>query len=141
MSKRNILFVVGLLLVGGLLFWMIASALDASVYMVGVDEVLAQEEHYANKDFKVVGYVVPKSIRVTSDGRVRFGLTKGGAVLEVDYGGQRPDTFADCAEVIVGGRLLPGQRFAAETLLAKCPSKYDTLPADCDQAPPGREER
>ena len=47
------------------------------------------------------------------------------ASLSVRYLGiDVPDVFADGAEVVVEGRV-DGERFMAERVLAKCPSKYE----------------
>ena len=42
----------------------------------------------------------------------------------VSYSGAVPDTFKAGAEVIVEGGMGPEGRFAAKTLMTKCPSKY-----------------
>jgi cytochrome c-type biogenesis protein CcmE len=40
-------------------------------------------------------------------------------------GGPVPDIFGEQVEVVVEGKYLPDGTFAAETLLAKCPSKFE----------------
>ena len=55
-----------------------------------------------------------------------------GAVLPVRYRGVIPDTFMENSEVVVEGAL-DGQVFAAHTLLAKCPSKYEGLGDEDDR--------
>ncbi|MDR1777177.1 MAG: cytochrome c maturation protein CcmE [Desulfovibrio sp.] len=44
--------------------------------------------------------------------------------IQVAYSGVVPDTFKAGAEVIVEGAIKPDGRFAAKTLMTKCPSKY-----------------
>ena len=50
----------------------------------------------------------------------------GGATLPVDFAGIIPDTFVDDADVVVEGNRRADGIFAATTLLAKCPSKYES---------------
>jgi len=137
MQTRNIIFVVGLLLAGGLLFFVITSAVDGSVYMMPVDEAVHQQADHEGNEIKVQGNVVPGSILVRNDNETRFGLTKGGETITVFYTGARPDTFKDCADVIVTGRLSADRTFEATDMIAKCPSKYDELPGGCETAPEG----
>ena len=50
---------------------------------------------------------------------------EGGRALTVRYDKEVPDTFVEDAEVVVKGALTPEGVFQADTLLAKCPSKYE----------------
>ncbi|NIV47932.1 MAG: hypothetical protein GWN46_14570, partial [Gammaproteobacteria bacterium] len=50
----------------------------------------------------------------------------GAATLAVHYHGIIPDTFVDGADVVVEGQLQSDGVFSAHTLLAKCPSKYES---------------
>jgi cytochrome c-type biogenesis protein CcmE len=50
----------------------------------------------------------------------------GSAQLPVDFSGIIPDTFVDDADVVVEGNRRTDGVFEATTLLAKCPSKYET---------------
>ena len=47
-------------------------------------------------------------------------------MLAVNYHGIIPDTFVDGADVVVEGALSTDGTFDAHTLLAKCPSKYES---------------
>ena len=60
--------------------------------------------------------------------RPRFQITDGDRRLAVRYTGNSvlPDTFQDRAQVVLEGRFVPAQqRFEAEVVQAKCPSKYE----------------
>lgn len=137
MQTRNIIFVIGLLLAAGLLFFVITTAVDDSVYMLPVDRAVSEQDSHEGRDIKVQGNVVPGSIRVRSDNQATFQLTKGGETIQVGYTGARPDTFKDCADVIVTGRLHADMTFEASEMIAKCPSKYDELPGGCEAPPEG----
>ncbi len=81
----------------------------------------------ASSAFRVNGKVVPGSIERTAGGEgCRFTMTDGSATLQVSYEGIIPDTFVDDADVVVEGALADDGAFAATTLLAKCPSKYES---------------
>ena len=54
------------------------------------------------------------------------GAPVGPGELRVSYRGVVPDTFTDTADVVVEGVMGADGVFQATTLLAKCPSKYDT---------------
>ena len=83
---------------------------------------------------RLAGRVVPGSIhRDPRTSTVRFQVwqpldgTSGGfsAPVSVRYHGMVPDTFRDGAEVVLEGDLSADGIFRAETLLAKCPSRYE----------------
>ncbi|HJP33408.1 MAG: cytochrome c maturation protein CcmE [Candidatus Latescibacteria bacterium] len=57
-----------------------------------------------------------------------FQITDGTRHMQVRYTGNAvlPDTFQDRAQLVMEGRFLPDQdRFEAEVVMAKCPSKYE----------------
>jgi len=95
-------------------------------YYLTVPEFLA---HAGQEDrgYRVNGKVVAGSIeRLPSGQDVRFVMEGDGASLRVAYHGIIPDTFVDGADVVVEGSLREDGEFEATTLLAKCPSKYES---------------
>ena len=90
----------------------------------------------ARAGLRVNGKVVQGTIERYDTGEdVGFSMTDGQATLAIYYRGIIPDTFVDGADVVVEGRLQPDGVFAAHTLLAKCPSKYESADSYPD-APP-----
>jgi len=86
------------------------------------------------ENIRVNGKVSTGTIeRLPSGLDVRFVMTDGAASLPVRYHGIVPDTFVDGADVVVEGRLAGDGAFEAHTLLAKCPSKYES--ADGTEVP------
>jgi cytochrome c-type biogenesis protein CcmE len=81
-----------------------------------------------HRGLRVHGFVVDGSIaKQLAQGYVDFAMHDDGsdATLSVRYLGiDVPDVFADGAEVVVEGRV-DGERFMADRVLAKCPSKYE----------------
>jgi cytochrome c-type biogenesis protein CcmE len=77
--------------------------------------------------YRVNGKVIDGTIAREKTGEdVAFSMTDGIATLPVSYHGIIPDTFVDGADVVVEGRLQNDGVFVAHTLLAKCPSKYES---------------
>jgi cytochrome c-type biogenesis protein CcmE len=85
---------------------------------------------------RVNGKVVHGTIERHDTGEdVDFSMTDGQATLAVYYRGIIPDTFVDGADVVVEGQLQTDGIFAAHTLLAKCPSKYESADTYPDVPP------
>jgi cytochrome c-type biogenesis protein CcmE len=86
---------------------------------------------------RVAGDVKAGSIQHRS-GSVDFVLMEQGKGLPVSYVGTDPlpDTFKDGAQCLVEGKVTPDGRFVAETLQAKCASKYEAAPGQAQPAAP-----
>lgn len=95
-------------------------------YYLTVSEFMKQGGQMAD-GYRINGRVAPGSIERRPTGEdVLFTITDGTSSLPVNYHGIIPDTFVDEAEVVVQGRLQQDGTFLAHTLLAKCPSKYES---------------
>jgi cytochrome c-type biogenesis protein CcmE len=125
--KRKIRLVVALaaalLLAGALVWTSFGSATEAR----SPSQVLNAAP---GRSYEITGKVVPGSIR--HEGRVlRFRVRDrtGSAAVPVAYQGVVPDPFRDGREVILSGRMragtFVGQR---DTLVTKCPSKFQSKP-------------
>ncbi len=97
------------------------------VYYLTVGEFLGRQgKADLGENFRINGNVVAGSIqRSPGAPGARFVMTDGSKTLPVAYAKETPDTFVDTSEVVVEGSLGPDGVFAAHTLLAKCPSKYE----------------
>ena len=78
--------------------------------------------------------------RGATDGEGREpGASALGATIPVSYAGTVPDIFREGIQVVVEGRIDEAGTFQAETLLAKCPSKYQEAgQLSSDPAPASR---
>ncbi len=125
--KRKIRLVVALsaalLLAGALVWTSFGSAEEATT----PSQALRTPP---GRSIEITGKVVPGSIR--HEGRLlRFRVRdrNGTASVPVLYGGAVPDPFRDGREVIVSGTMrdgtFVGQR---DTLVTKCPSKFQSKP-------------
>lgn len=85
-------------------------------------EVLAE----VGQHVRVSGTVVPGSIAVdTAAGTVTFQVTDQTSTVPVVFTGPRPDTLRDDGQAVAEGELGPDHVFHADTLFAKCPSKFE----------------
>jgi cytochrome c-type biogenesis protein CcmE len=130
---------IGIVLVGAALSYLVyAGTRDNLVYYYEVGEVQAAAAKTDGK-IRVSGDVVAGSIVKDEKAReIRFAIetTKAGAATDIAaasapvasipvvYAGTVPDIFREGIQVVVEGHMEDDGTFRAETLLAKCPSKY-----------------
>jgi len=127
MDGRRLKFVLlGAGVLGSMLFLLLVGMKSGGmVYYVTVEEFLRQGDR--GTDVRINGKVQSGTIdRLPTGQDVRFTIIENGASLPVVYHGVIPDTFVDEAAVVVEGRLQGDGTFRAHTLLAKCPSKYES---------------
>ena len=117
-----------IVLVAAFSILVLLSVRGSMVYYLTVSEFVAQPPSRSEGHFRVNGTVTPGSI-VKESGVVgaHFKMTDGTTTLPVLYRKELPDTFVDSAEVVVEGEIVNGV-FEAQTLFAKCPSKYESDP-------------
>ena len=82
----------------------------------------------AGGDVRVAGVVQDDVTRSEGGLHVTFTERDNTASMKVDYRGTLPDIFKPGITVVVEGRLGGDGIFHARTLLAKCPSRFSTLP-------------
>lgn len=103
------------------------------VYYLTVSEFLEQADRDLGENIRINGNVVEGSIERPASGLgATFLMTDGIHQLPVSYGKETPDTFVDGSEVVVEGVLGADGVFVAHTLLAKCPSKYESANSEED---------
>jgi cytochrome c-type biogenesis protein CcmE len=96
---------------------------SSAEYYQTVSEVRA---HPSAADVRVLG-VVQEGVQRSNGGLdVRFTEAEGGASMPVEYHGTVPDIFQPGIDVVVEGRLGQDGVFHAQTLLAKCPSRFSS---------------
>ncbi len=124
--SRKIVITVALLVVGFAVLFGVGLK-GSLVYYLTVGEFLdRQGREDLGENFRINGNVVPGSIQRTPGVLgARFVVTDGTRQLPVVFAKETPDTFVDGSEVVVEGAMGPDGAFVAQTLLAKCPSKYE----------------
>jgi cytochrome c-type biogenesis protein CcmE len=125
-SNKLVRGLVTLAVVAGSLGYLFYTTLSSDAeYYKHVDEVMTQPADWYGKRLKLHGYVVDDTIMVNqSTLEYRFDLQSNGQVVKAAYKGVVPDTFKNGAEVVLSGRL-DAAGFHADSMQAKCPSKYD----------------
>lgn len=136
MSGRKIKFIAGFaVIIVCLLTLVVSSSQQMSMYYLTVTELEAREIEFTDTRIKLAGKVVPESI-IKRDGNrtVEFQIwepidmetEKFSNTRTIRYSGVVPDTFRDRADVVLEGKMNADGIFVAETMLAKCPSKYES---------------
>lgn len=127
-KKNTSIYVAALLLfLGGVGYLAYSGFSENSVYFLNVAEAKAATPDKLTAA-RLFGTVASRGIEKHRGGPgVTFNLEdkdNASQTIVVNYSGAVPDTFKAGAEVIVEGGMGPGGRFAAKTLMTKCPSKY-----------------
>ena len=98
-----------------------------AVYYLTVSELQAAGPSVQGQPIRVAGNVVPGSIqRDPGSFLVQFDIADASGRLPVAYRGVVPDIFGPGIEVVVEGKYAGSGPFKAGTLLAKCPSKFES---------------
>ena len=91
------------------------------VYYQTPTEVLSMQ----GEEVRLAGAVVDGSIAVdATTGTVTFAVADDRTTIPIVYHGAAPDTLRDEGEAVVEGALGSDGVFQADTLIAKCPSKF-----------------
>jgi len=131
MTKKNNtpMYLAALVLfLGGLGYLLYSGLGENTSYFLNVSEALAMQPKDLSKA-RLFGTVAEEGVSRPADAMgVSFLLMdkdQGGKTIRVDFRGAVPDTFKPGVEVIVEGGVNPASgAFAANTLMTKCPSKY-----------------
>lgn len=95
----------------------------STVYYHTATEVLGMKGEHV----RLSGQVVDGTIEAdASAGTVTFSVSDGTSTVPIVYRGPMPDTLRDEGEAVVEGALGADGVFHADTLFAKCPSKFES---------------
>ncbi len=126
-------FIIGGALILGSVGYLMASGIkETGVYYLTPTELAARvnaDHSFYNVGVKMGARVVKGTItRDVATQTITFRASDGVQSYPVIYRGLAPDTFTDEVDVVVEGRLQPDGTFHATTLLAKCGSRYESVP-------------
>jgi cytochrome c-type biogenesis protein CcmE len=115
-----VLGVVAVLAVG----WLAVDAFQgAVVYYLTPSEAL---EEAPEGVFRLAGHVAVGSIRTDpGSGELLFEVADDGASVLVRFTGRPPDGLAEGAEAVAEGRFAADGSFAADSVLARCASRFE----------------
>lgn len=132
---RSKYIVGGLLLltfVGFLIFQVYHATTTTGAYYLTVGELYERVPQIYGERVRVSGNVVEGSEDWNpQEVTLRFQITdESRHVLPIVFYGPRPDNFTRAASAIIEGELHPDGTFQAQTLLLKCPSRYEEEPEE-----------
>jgi cytochrome c-type biogenesis protein CcmE len=117
--------VAGVAIAGAILYLVLANTGKSAQYYLTVSELRACSSCGA-QTVRVAGVVAVDGLtRDTAHQVIHFVVKDTGGALPVEYGGVVPDVFKPGIQVVVEGHLVNGV-FQASSLLAKCPSKFQS---------------
>ena len=106
----------------------------ASAYYLTVGELAGRGEEVYDRNLRVSGKLVPSSfVRDDSGTLVHFSLAdaeNGGQMMDAVYDGLVPDLFFnEHSEIVLEGTYGSNGTFDTQSILVKCPSKYQAVEA------------
>jgi cytochrome c-type biogenesis protein CcmE len=132
-TNKNLKFIIGgLLLIGLVIILIVQATRTTGAYYLTVSELGSKGREMVGERVRVSGDVVAGSEEwQAKEMTLRFAIIdESGKQLSIAFYGPRPDNFQRAAEAIVEGELLPDGSFKANTLLLKCPSRYEEEPEE-----------
>ncbi len=130
MFKKKRFLIGGIIILLALGYLGYTSFAGAATYYYKVNEVLAKGSSVIGSNLRVEGHVPLDSVVRESAGRlIKFPITDNtsGQSIPVVYQGVVPDTFKAGNDVVVEGVLGSDGTFLAQTIMTKCPSKYEPV--------------
>ncbi len=153
--QRKKFLLGGFLILSAIIYLIASTTQSTSRYYYTVDELVIEQTAAIGENVRISGAVIGDSIHYDADdlkldftvahvpGDTDEIVDKGGLArvlheaianpnqsrLRVSYQGPMPDLLRDEAQAIMDGHLNEDNVFVADTLLLKCPTKYeDELP-------------
>lgn len=131
-ARRYLIAGLLLFVLIGLMTW---ATVSTGAYYLTVDEALTPGTAEIGQRIRVNGLVVDGSEDWNAQEiTLKFAIydenaaDDSGQHLEVVFYGPRPDNFQRAASAIIEGQMIEGNVFKADTLLLKCPSRYEETP-------------
>ena len=125
MRMRWSFIIAGIAIAGAILYLVLANTGKSAQYYMTVSELRACAS-CGTQTVRVAGVVAADGLtRDNAHQIIHFVVKDDGGTLPVEYGGVVPDVFKPGIQVVVEGRLSNGL-FKANSLLAKCPSKFQS---------------
>ena len=120
-------FAGGLVILAVIAYVGFSSFQSNAVYYYTLREFKAQQSKLAGQTIRINGPLDKDSIQIDQKTLVlQFNLKDGNLVQPVVYRGVAPDTLKTGESVVAEGHLGADGVFQADTILVKCPSKYES---------------
>jgi cytochrome c-type biogenesis protein CcmE len=116
----------GIAIIGAIIYLVYANTQTSALYYLTVPE-LRHCTDCVTRSVRVAGVVQNKSVEQDVKSQsITFTITDSNQTLPVTYSGVVPDIFRAGVQVVVEGHYTGSGPFQAQTLLAKCPSKFQS---------------
>jgi cytochrome c-type biogenesis protein CcmE len=126
-ANKKTKFIVGGVIITLAIVCLIYTGVQSSgAYFLTIDELHTRGAAIENQTVRVAGKVDAATIDFNNrDLLLTFDVTsETGQRMHVIFNGPKPDQMREGAEAIIEGKY-NGQNFNAQTLLLKCPSRYE----------------
>ncbi len=126
-ANKRVKFIIGGAVIAIAIIYLIFTATQSTAaYFLTVEELHSKGSSIYDRNVRVSGKVVGDTIDFNSrDLVLRFEVAgESGDTLPVIFNGPKPDQMRHDAEAIIEGKF-DGNAFTAQTLLLKCPSRYE----------------
>ena len=128
MLKKKKFLIGGIIIILAISYLAYTGFESSATYYYTVSELAARSSSINSDTIRVNGHVVDDSVEQDIKERtLRFTITdvEGDDSLSVVYRGIVPDTFQAGSDVVVEGYLNTEGVLQANSILTKCPSKYE----------------
>lgn len=123
---RNVRLLIVAAVIVATVGFLVFSAMGSSMaYFQTVGELRAADRDLTGEPLRIGGGVLAGSVEQGLGTELRFTITDGTDTLPVVYDGVVPDIFSEDVQVVAEGRIGPDGVLVADTLLAKCPSRFE----------------
>jgi cytochrome c-type biogenesis protein CcmE len=124
--KQTKFIIGGMMIVLAIAYLIYTGMQSTAAYFLTIDELYAKGAAIENRTVRVAGKVDAATINFNSrDLSLTFEVvSETGQRLPVIFNGPKPDQMREGAEAILEGKY-DGQTFTAQSLLLKCPSRYE----------------
>jgi cytochrome c-type biogenesis protein CcmE len=126
-ANKRVKFIIGGAVIAVAIVYLIYTATQSTAaYFLTVDELHQKGPAIYDRNVRVSGKVAGDTVDFNSrDLILQFEIIgEDGQTLPVVFNGPKPDQMRHDAEAIVEG-VFDGDQFTAQTLLLKCPSRYE----------------
>jgi len=130
MKQRNLKFIIGGVLIIGIVAWIFGSISSENLtYYYTPSEVTAKYENIKDDTIRIMGMVKKGSLTWTpKNTRLLFQITDDKKhYVHVEYTGAKPDMFREGQGVVVEGSMTEPGYFLAENLLVKHSEDYKVI--------------
>jgi cytochrome c-type biogenesis protein CcmE len=125
-NKKTKFIVGGVIIVLAIVYLIYTGVQNSAAYFLTVDELYAKGAAMENRAVRVSGKVDATTINFNNrDLILAFDvMSETGQRMHVVFNGPKPDQMREGAEAIIEGKY-DGNSFKAQSLLLKCPSRYE----------------